>query len=128
MLKLQPSKKAGTRLAQVLDGNEPDQRTETRMARATATRTAKKEDPGNLLLNKYLKTMGRIPLLSREDEVEVYYGADAHQDIGRCACRSLRKQYLPILADACSATCSLQAAQRRRRSTAPPPWVVAHAP
>ena len=71
MLKLQPSKKAGTRLAQVLDGNEPDQRTETRMARATATRTAKKEDPGNLLLNKYLKTMGRIPLLSREDEVEV---------------------------------------------------------
>jgi RNA polymerase primary sigma factor len=32
---------------------------------------------GNTLLNKYLKTMGEIPLLSREDEVEVARRIDA---------------------------------------------------
>jgi len=33
--------------------------------------------PGNVLLNKYLKMMGEIPLLNREDEVEVARRIDA---------------------------------------------------
>ena len=33
--------------------------------------TKKSDDPANHLLNKYLKCMGKIPLLSREDEVAV---------------------------------------------------------
>jgi RNA polymerase primary sigma factor len=37
----------------------------------TATRTASRTGQGNPLLNKYLKRMGQIPLLSRQDEVEV---------------------------------------------------------
>jgi RNA polymerase primary sigma factor len=42
------------------------------MATATARRTKKTErEAGNALLNKYLKKMGSIPLLSREDEIEV---------------------------------------------------------
>jgi len=42
------------------------------MATATAKRTTKTErEAGNALLNKYLKKMGSIPLLSREDEIEV---------------------------------------------------------
>lgn len=80
MAKLQQQLKSGTSLAKtpgailiaVLDGKDPEHRKETRMARAqTAKKSKKKDDPGNLLLNKYLKTMGSIPLLSRDDEVEV---------------------------------------------------------
>ncbi len=42
------------------------------MATGTARRTTKAErEAGNALLNKYLKRMGCIPLLSREDEIEV---------------------------------------------------------
>ncbi len=45
---------------------------EDQMATATARRTKKTErEAGNALLNKYLKKMGSIPLLSREDEIEV---------------------------------------------------------
>jgi len=77
MAKLQRDRGAGTSLASqlgaVMDGKANEHRTEeTRMARPqTAKKSSKKEDPGNLQLNKYLKTMGRIPLLSRDDEVEV---------------------------------------------------------
>jgi len=72
MSKLQKQPTLGTGLAPVLNGNNPGHRNqETRMAQAQASRTAKKDEAGNLLLNKYLKTMGSIPLLSREDEVEV---------------------------------------------------------
>lgn len=38
---------------------------------SAARRVTKKQGEGNPLLNKYLKRMGQIPLLSREDEVEV---------------------------------------------------------
>jgi len=38
---------------------------------ATRTRSAPPVGEGNPLLNKYLKRMGEIPLLNREDEVEV---------------------------------------------------------
>jgi RNA polymerase primary sigma factor len=42
------------------------------MASAAAARqSARNQGQGNPLLNKYLKRMGEIPLLSREDEVEV---------------------------------------------------------
>ena len=37
---------------------------------ATATNKTRKEDTSNLL-NKYLKTMGTIPLLNREEEIEI---------------------------------------------------------
>jgi len=42
-----------------------------------ARRTSTPPGIGNPLLNKYLKTMGEIPLLSREDEVEVARRIDA---------------------------------------------------
>ena len=38
---------------------------------ATAATRARPTGQGNPLLNKYLKRMGEIPLLSRQDEVEV---------------------------------------------------------
>ena len=41
------------------------------MSFASPVRRSTPIGTGNVLLNKYLKTMGEIPLLSREDEVEV---------------------------------------------------------
>jgi len=47
------------------------------MAFASPARRSAPLPVGNLLLNKYLKTMGEIPLLTRDDEVEVARRIDA---------------------------------------------------
>ena len=47
------------------------------MSFASPVRRSMPIGTGNVLLNKYLKTMGEIPLLTREDEVEVARRIDA---------------------------------------------------
>ena len=47
------------------------------MSFASPARSSAPIGTGNILLNKYLKTMGEIPLLSRDDEVEVARRIDA---------------------------------------------------
>ena len=47
------------------------------MSFASPSRRAAPIGNGNVLLNKYLKMMGEIPLLNREDEVEVARLIDA---------------------------------------------------
>lgn len=47
------------------------------MSFASPARRSAPIGQGNVLLNKYLKTMGEIPLLSRDDEVEVARRIDA---------------------------------------------------
>ena len=47
------------------------------MATAARSRRVTTEDAGEALLNKYLRSMGKIPLLSSEDEVEVARRIDA---------------------------------------------------
>jgi RNA polymerase primary sigma factor len=47
------------------------------MSFASPTRRSAPVGTGNVLLNKYLKMMGEIPLLNREDEVEVARRIDA---------------------------------------------------
>ena len=47
------------------------------MSFASPARRSAPIGTANVLLNKYLKTMGQIPLLSREDEVEVARRIDA---------------------------------------------------
>ena len=51
---------------------------------------------GNVLLNKYLKMMGEIPLLTREDEVEVARRIDMAVACGRAE-RTHSVRYEPLL-------------------------------
>ncbi len=66
--------KLGTPLAEVDD--EPPNGG-TLMAFASPSPRASQVGEGNILLNKYLKRMGEIPLLNRDDEVEVARRIDA---------------------------------------------------
>ena len=67
----EPSAKAGTPLANEL-GVKPVQQLKRgeSMAAAKARRKSKTDDSGQLL-NKYLRSMGAIPLLNAADEIEV---------------------------------------------------------
>jgi len=63
---------SGTKLANEATDDRNRESSETSMANNTKPRARTAQDQvGNALLNKYLKKMGSIPLLSREDEIEV---------------------------------------------------------